>query len=105
MELFFELENILPTIERDAYFVDFLNTRSIEAGIIRLRKDQKDTQTSHPLDELYVVIEGRGMINIAGEDHPVHRGMVIYVPANRRHRFCGNKEELVVLYIFPRSQA
>jgi mannose-6-phosphate isomerase-like protein (cupin superfamily) len=102
MELFYELDNILSTIERDEYFVDFLNTGSIEAGIIRLREDQRDTQTSHPSDELYIIIEGRGMINIAGEDHPVNRGMVIYVPANRRHRFCGNKDELVVLYIFPR---
>jgi quercetin dioxygenase-like cupin family protein len=104
MESFYELDTILSTIENDEYFADFLNTKSIEAGIIRLRKDQKDTQTSHPLDELYYVIKGDGNINIDGKAHRVHSGSVIFVPSNLSHNFYGNKEELFVLYVFSKHK-
>ena len=50
MASFYEIDSILSNLEKDEYFVDFLNTKSLEAGIIRLRKDQKDTQTNHPLE-------------------------------------------------------
>lgn len=99
----YELENILSTLENDDYFVDFLNTRSLEAGIIRLRGDQKDTQTSHPIDELYYVIEGEGYLRINGKSGSVHKGTIIFVPANSEHNFHGNQADLIVLYIFPKA--
>jgi mannose-6-phosphate isomerase-like protein (cupin superfamily) len=104
MESFYQLDTILSTIEKEEYFVDFLNTRSIEAGIIRLRKDQKDTQTSHSLDEIYYVIKGDGNINIDGKAHRVHSGSIIFVPSNLSHNFYGNKEELLVLYVFSKDK-
>ena len=99
----YELENILSTLDNDGYFVDFLNTRSLEAGIIRLRVDQLDTQTSHPIDELYYVIEGEGYLRINGKNHVVHKGTVIFVSANSEHNFHGNQADLIVLYIFPKA--
>ena len=104
MESFYELDTILSTIEKEEYFASFLNTKSIEAGIIRLRKNQKDAQTSHPLDELYYVIKGDGNINIDGKAHRVHSGSVIFVPSNIFHNFYGNNEELIVLYIFSKHK-
>lgn len=104
MESFYELDTILSTIEKEEYFADFLNTKSIEAGIIRLRKDQKDTQTSHPLDELYYIIKGDGNINIDRKAHRIHSGSIIFVPSNLSHNFYGNKEELLVLYVFSKQK-
>jgi mannose-6-phosphate isomerase-like protein (cupin superfamily) len=100
MASFYEIDGILSNLEKDEYFVDFLNTKSLEAGIIRLRKDQKDTQTNHPLDELYYVVKGEGYIRIGGKSQPVKQGTIIFVPAEIDHNFYGNKEDLVVLYIF-----
>jgi mannose-6-phosphate isomerase-like protein (cupin superfamily) len=102
MEQFYQINRILSDLEEDDYFVDFLNTKSLEAGIIKLRKDQKDTQTSHPLDELYYIIRGDGYIRIGGKSQPVNQGTIIFVPARSDHNFYGNKVDLVVLYIFPR---
>jgi mannose-6-phosphate isomerase-like protein (cupin superfamily) len=99
----YELESILSALDNDDYFVDFLNTRSLEAGIIRLRVDQRDTQTSHPIDELYYVIEGEGYLRINGKNHKVRRGTIIFVPANSEHNFHGNQANLIVLYIFPKA--
>jgi mannose-6-phosphate isomerase-like protein (cupin superfamily) len=102
MEQFYQINSILSGLEEDEYFVDFLNTKNLEAGIIRLRKDQKDTQTSHPLDELYYIISGEGYIRTGGKSQPVNQGTIIFVPAEIDHNFYGNKEDLVVLYIFPK---
>ena len=102
MEQFYQINSILSGLEEDDYFVDFLNTKSLEAGIIKLRKDQRDIQTSHPLDELYYIIRGDGFIRIGGKSQPVNKGTIIFVPAQIDHNFYGNKGDLVILYIFPK---
>jgi mannose-6-phosphate isomerase-like protein (cupin superfamily) len=101
---FYDLDKILSTIEKNEYFVDFINTKSLEAGIIMLQEGQKDTQTSHPSDELYYVIRGEGYIRIEGKSRRVERGTFIYIPAKTSHYFYGNKGEFVILYLFPKHE-
>jgi mannose-6-phosphate isomerase-like protein (cupin superfamily) len=103
MELIYELDNIISTIGKDEYFAGFLNTKSLEAGIIRLREGQIDTQSMHSMDEIYYVIEGKGLIAISGKNHQINRGSLIFVPAHTEHRFHGNKGEIIVLYIFAKE--
>jgi mannose-6-phosphate isomerase-like protein (cupin superfamily) len=103
MASFYELNKILSTIERDEYFVDFLNKKSLDAGIIRLREDQKDTQTTHSLDELYYVIEGEGYILVNQKNIRISKGTTIFVPAHTAHNFHGNRGDLIVLYVFARG--
>ena len=103
MASFYELDKILSTIERDEYFVDLLNKKSLDAGIIRLREDQKDTQTTHSLDELYYVIEGKGYILVNQKNHKISKGTTIFVPAYTEHNFHGNHGDLIVLYVFARG--
>jgi mannose-6-phosphate isomerase-like protein (cupin superfamily) len=104
MESLYELDDILSTIERGEYFADFLNTESLEAGVIRLRGGQEDTQTNHSLDELYYVIKGEGKISIDGKAHGVSSGTLVFVPAHKDHKFYGNKDELLVLYVFSKQK-
>ncbi|HEY9386510.1 MAG TPA: cupin domain-containing protein [Nitrososphaeraceae archaeon] len=101
MKSIYELDEILSELEEDkeSYFVDFLNTENVEAGIIRLRKDQKDTQTAHSVDEIYHVIEGEGLISIQARNYAVKKGTCIFVPANVEHNFHGNKSDLTVFYV------
>jgi mannose-6-phosphate isomerase-like protein (cupin superfamily) len=103
MESIHELNTILSSLEKNDYFADFLNTKHLEAGIIRLREDQKDTQDAHPLDELYYVIEGEGYLRINLKNHRVGRGTSIFVPADTAHNFHGNKGDLIVLYVFAKT--
>ncbi|HJR48441.1 MAG TPA: cupin domain-containing protein, partial [Nitrososphaeraceae archaeon] len=77
----YELDNIISTIGKDEYFAGFLNTKSLEAGIIRLREGQIDTQSMHSTDEIYYVIEGKGLIAISGKNHQINRGSLVFVPA------------------------
>lgn len=97
----FELDELVSQLEKEGgYFLDFLNVRDLEAGIIVLHPGEKDTQEPHSADELYYVIEGSGFVELEKNKRPVKKGSIIFVPAKMRHRFSGNKNDLVVLYVF-----
>ena len=96
----FELADLLAKIEKDGYWADFLKVRHLEAGVLRLYPGQEDTQGPHDSDELYFIVEGSGFIEIGKEKKPVKKGMVVFVPADMPHHFFGNRDTLVVLYMF-----
>jgi len=100
-EKVFELQDLARQLEKEGgYFLDFLKVRDLEAGIIVLHPGQEDTQEPHSADELYYVIEGTGFIELGKSTKPVKKGSIIFVPAGLSHKFYGNKEDLVVLYMF-----
>ncbi len=101
-EKVFELEDLVAQLEKEGgYFLDFLKIRNLEAGIIVLHPGEKDTQEPHSADELYYVIEGSGFMELGRSKwQPVKKGSIIFVPAGMHHRFYGNTEDLVVLYMF-----
>jgi mannose-6-phosphate isomerase-like protein (cupin superfamily) len=97
----FEIDSLITQLEKQGgYFLDFLKVRDLEAGIIVLHPGKEDTQEPHSADELYYVIEGSGFLELGKGKHPVKKGSIVFVPAGMRHRFYGNKEDLVVLYMF-----
>ena len=96
----YELNNVLSDLEaQGGYFIDIVNTRGIQAGIIRLHGGENDTQGPHSVDEVYYVIEGNGIIKINGKDYSIKRGTSIFVPAKTEHKFHGNKQDLVIFYV------
>lgn len=100
-EKIFELQDLVSRLKKEGgYFLDFLKVRDLEAGIIVLHPDEEDTQEPHSADELYYVIEGSGFMELGKSRRPVKKGSIIFVPAKMHHRFYGNKEDLVVLYMF-----
>lgn len=95
----FELNKLLSELDgQGGYFIDFISTRGIEAGIIRLHAGEKDTQEPHSVDEVYYVIEGDGFIKLDGKDHQIRQGTSIFVPAKADHMFHGNKQDFVIFY-------
>ena len=80
--------------------MDILNTHAMEVGIIKLRKNQKDTQQPNESDEIYYVISGNGKIVINKNEYDVKPRNIIYIPKNTSHHFQTiNENELIVLYI------
>ncbi len=106
MENIYDTNKVVTKIELDnnnnneRYFLDFLQTNSIDAGIIVLKPSQKDVQEPHSQDEIYYIIEGNGFIEIGKNIYSFHRGMCIFVPSNTPHRFFDNIGRVVVLYVF-----
>ena len=108
MDNIFDLDSMLIELNKkgnSSYFLDFLHNNSFEVGVLRLNPGQKDTQGPHPEDELYFVIEGKGLINILEKNHEIRKGSCIFVPSKTKHYFHGNKERLVVLYVFNVSKS
>jgi mannose-6-phosphate isomerase-like protein (cupin superfamily) len=93
------LDTVIGNLDNSkSYFLDVFNTRQLEAGILRLRQGEKDTQLPHSADEVYFVLEGNGFIEIEGKLKPIKNADFIFVPANARHKFLPGTEGLIVIY-------
>jgi mannose-6-phosphate isomerase-like protein (cupin superfamily) len=71
----------------------------LEIGVYVLVAPEADRQQPHEDDEVYVVLEGSGALEVEGEQTLVGEGEAIFVPAGADHRFVGY-EHLSVLVIF-----
>jgi mannose-6-phosphate isomerase-like protein (cupin superfamily) len=73
----------------------------LEIGVYVLVAPEPDRQQPHEDDEVYVVLEGRGVLTVEGEEIPAEEGEGLFVPAGAEHRFTGY-EGLSLLVIFRR---
>ena len=73
----------------------------MEIGVYVLVAPEPDRQQPHADDEVYVVLEGSGVLEVAGEQVELREGHAVFVPAGAEHRFVGY-ENLSVLVIFAR---
>jgi mannose-6-phosphate isomerase-like protein (cupin superfamily) len=75
----------------------------LEIGVYVLVAPEPDRQQPHVDDEVYVVLEGRGVLEVEGDTVELSRGKAAFVPAQADHRFTGY-EGLSVLVVFSRAQ-
>ena len=73
-----------------------------EIGVCHHVAPEPDHQQPHADDEVYVVLEGSGVLNVEGEAIPVAQGQSVFVPAGAVHQFTAY-EGLSVLVIFARA--
>ena len=73
----------------------------LELGVYVLVAPEPDRQQPHEDDEVYVGLEGSGVLEVAGERVPIRQGQAIFVEAGAEHRFVGY-EHLAVLVVFTR---
>ncbi len=76
----------------------------LEIGVYVLVAPEADQQQPHEDDELYVVLEGTGVLEVEHEQVPVREGTAVFVEAGADHRFTAY-EHLAVLVIFERRPA
>ena len=75
----------------------------LELGVYVLVAPEPDLQQPHDDDEAYVVLEGRGTLDVEGESIELGAGHGAFVPAGAKHAFVGY-EQLAVLVIFQRAR-
>ena len=75
----------------------------IELGVYVLVAPEPDRQQPHEDDEVYVVLEGTGVLEIEGETVELKQGQAAFVPAGADHRFVGY-EQLSVLVVFAQPE-
>ena len=76
----------------------------LELGVYVLVAPEPDRQQPHEDDEVYVVLEGRGTLDVEDKRFELHEGDSVYVRAGAEHRFVGY-EQLSVLVIFEKRPA
>jgi len=74
----------------------------LELGVYVLVAPEADHQQPHADDEVYVVLEGRGTLDVEGTAVELREGHAVFVPAGAEHRFTGY-EQLSLLVIFEKA--
>jgi mannose-6-phosphate isomerase-like protein (cupin superfamily) len=78
-------------------------SEGVEIGVYVLVAPEPDRQQPHRDDEIYVVLDGTGTLEIEGRTVELHPGNAVFVPAGAEHRFVGY-EQLAVLVIFEKAR-
>jgi mannose-6-phosphate isomerase-like protein (cupin superfamily) len=98
---FFHLDDLAQDlVARGKRYFEFLRIPAMSAGVYVLAAGATDPQKPHHEDELYYVVRGRARMQIGSEHAAVRTGSVIFVEAEREHRFYNIEEELEVLVFF-----
>ena len=79
---------------------EFLRVKALSVGLYKLQAGEADVQEPHSEDEVYYVLEGRGVVRVGTGEHAVYPGALVYVGAHVEHRFHSIQEELVLLVFF-----
>ena len=69
-------------------------------SLIYFAPEGHDYQTPHDQDELYIVLEGSGKIEIEGTVHSFDKGSSIFVAAGQEHRFVGELKDIKMWAVF-----
>jgi mannose-6-phosphate isomerase-like protein (cupin superfamily) len=73
----------------------------LQIGVYVLVAPEPDHQQPHEDDEVYIVLEGSGQLEVEDERTDLKEGDAVFVPAGADHRFTGY-ERLSVLVVFDR---
>ncbi len=76
----------------------------MEVGVYVLVAPEPDRQQPHADDEIYIGLEGTGVLEVGDERVPIEVGQAIFVEAGVEHRFTAY-EQLAVLVIFERARS
>ncbi len=81
-------------------YLEFLRRERLSAGLYVLEAGDDDPQQPHAEDEIYHVLEGQAVLEVATEQRPVKPGSVVFVGAGLEHRFHSVASRLAVLVVF-----
>ena len=101
----FEVESVRRRLEeRNGGYEVVHESPGLEVGVYVLVAPEPDRQQPHEDDEVYVVLEGSGVLEVEGVSTPLREGHALFVEAGAEHRFTGY-EGLSLLVIFARRRS
>jgi mannose-6-phosphate isomerase-like protein (cupin superfamily) len=71
----------------------------LELGVYVLVAPEPDRQQPHEQDEVYIVLDGSGTLDVEGVETRLVEGEALFVPAGAEHRFTAY-EHLSLLVVF-----
>src|SRR6478672_10461612 len=83
----FEIEAAKKHLAEQGGYEVVHTSPGLEIGVYVLVAPEPDRQQPHEDDEVYVVLEGSGSLEVEDASHPLTEGQAIFVPAGADHRF------------------
>jgi mannose-6-phosphate isomerase-like protein (cupin superfamily) len=100
----FEVEAAMRRLQAGSGGYEIVHSSpGLEIGVYVLVAPEPDRQQPHADDEIYVPLEGTGVLEVEGEQVPVRIGEAIFVEAGAEHRFTAY-ESLALLVVFTRPR-
>jgi mannose-6-phosphate isomerase-like protein (cupin superfamily) len=98
----FEVEAAKRRLEEGSGGYEIVHTSpGLEVGVYVLVAPEPDRQQPHEDDEVYVVLEGSGTLQVEDDEVDLVEGQAMFVAAHAEHRFTAY-ERLSLLVIFTR---
>ena len=102
--LAFELSGLIEKQSRRARpYLKFIDVSTLSMGLYALPAGGVDKQSPHEEDEIYVISEGRAVLDVEGENFPAKPGTILFVKARKAHHFHSIEEDLKVLVFFSKK--
>jgi mannose-6-phosphate isomerase-like protein (cupin superfamily) len=81
---------------------DLTRSEGLTAGIARMQPGEALRRHRHRQPEIYLILDGTGVVEIGSEARPVEAGTTVFIPGDTVHS-CENTgaSELRVAYVFP----
>ena len=86
-------------VERGGGYEVVHSSPGLEIGVYVLVAPEPDRQQPHDEDEVYVVLEGSGVLEVEEARTLLTEGTALFVPAGAEHRFTAY-EQLSLLVVF-----
>ena len=81
---------------------DFTESSGLSLGMAEIAPGGDLILHYHSPDEIYVVTDGKGLLNKSGELEEIKKGDVVFIGKNEKHALKNNgKETLKFYWIFP----
>lgn len=96
----FQLAELETRLADPSAYVSFLDVPTMRAGVYRLEAGATDEQTPHSRDEVYHVLSGKAVLDVAGTRYAAKPGSILFVAAGTEHRFVDIEETLTTLVFF-----
>lgn len=100
----FDVEAVRQRLSESGGYEVVHSSPGLEIGVYVLVAPEPDRQQPHDDDEVYIVLEGTGTLDVEGRRVELREGHALFVPAGAEHRFSGY-ESLSLLVIFERTPA
>ena len=98
----FDVERVREQLEANHGGYQIVHTSpGLEIGVYVLVAPEVDRQEPHADDEVYIVLDGTGVLEVEGQPVGLERGQAVFVAAGARHVFT-EYERLSLLVIFAR---
>ncbi len=100
----FEVKNVVEKLRAAGGGYEVVHdSPGLELGVYVLVAPEPDRQQPHDDDEVYVVLEGTGVLTVEGKEVAVKEGDAVFVEAGADHRFTAY-EQLALFVVFERAR-